>query len=218
MKQLRIVFLGAEQVGKTSTIKQFLYGSFQEMTEATLGECYNETVCLPNGICQQIQIIDTAGSDEFPGMTDLNIRNGDYFVVVYAIEDRNTLDHALTLCQKIRHIKGKDFNRIVLVGNKIDLNSSRQVTTEEVLQKSIADKNFWFTETSAKLNCNIRCLFQIILRNYVKSDDLFRRNENTKVTKSKNMNTKVIRSKSRKTSIQNLVYSLQAKGEWKRIV
>ncbi|XP_062604649.1 GTP-binding protein Di-Ras2-like [Saccostrea cucullata] len=215
MKQLRIVFLGSEKVGKTSTIKQFLYGSFQEVTEATLGECYNETVCLPNGICQQIQIIDTAGSDEFPGMTDLNIRNGDYFVVMYAIDDHQTLHHAFKLCQKIREIKGKDFNRIVLVGNKIDLSTSRQVTTEEVFQKSSTDKNYWFTETSAKLNCNIRCLFQIILRNYIKSEDLFLDKENTKKTKSKNRNTKVIRTNSRKTSIQNLVYSLQTKGEWK---
>jgi GTPase SAR1 family protein len=48
MKPLQIVFLGAERVGKTSTIKQFLYETFENETEVTLGESYNETIRLPS--------------------------------------------------------------------------------------------------------------------------------------------------------------------------
>ena len=48
MKQIQIVFLGAERVGKTSTIRRFLYGSFEEEPDATLGQSYNETVRLPS--------------------------------------------------------------------------------------------------------------------------------------------------------------------------
>lgn len=48
MKPLRIVFLGTNGVGKTSTIRRFLYGTFQEKTEETLAQSYNETVFLPS--------------------------------------------------------------------------------------------------------------------------------------------------------------------------
>lgn len=48
MKQLQIVFLGVERVGKTSAIQRFLYGSFEDVTESTLGHCYNETIFLPS--------------------------------------------------------------------------------------------------------------------------------------------------------------------------
>lgn len=48
MKPLQIVFLGTNGVGKTSTIRRFLYGTFQEKTEKTLAQSYNETVFLPS--------------------------------------------------------------------------------------------------------------------------------------------------------------------------
>ncbi|XP_061196365.1 GTP-binding protein Di-Ras1-like [Saccostrea echinata] len=214
MRQLRIVFLGAERVGKTSIIKQFLYGSFQEVTESTLGNSYNETICLPNGLFQQVQIIDTSGSNEFPAMRDVSIRNGDYFVVMYAVDNPQSFDQAHTLVQKVKDIKGKDFSRIILVGNKIDKTSARQVTTEEVLKKSVTEEMLCFTETSAKLNCNIRCLFQIILRNYVKSDDLYFKKKNRKISKCKVKSITGSCFKAKKTSVQNLVYSLYTKNKY----
>ncbi|XP_062614914.1 ras-related protein Rap1-like [Saccostrea cucullata] len=214
MRQLRIVFLGAERVGKTSIIKQFLYGSFQEATEPTLENCYNETVCLPNGLFQQVQIIDTSGSNEFPAMQDLNIRNGDDFVVVYAVDDPQSFHQAHSLIKKVKDIKGKDFSRIILVGNKIDKTNSRKVTTEEVLKKSVTEEMLCFTETSAKLNCNIRCLFQIILRNYVKSDDLYFKKKTRKISKCKVKSFSGSCVKARKTSVQSLVYSLYTKNNY----
>ncbi|XP_052712279.1 GTP-binding protein Di-Ras2-like [Crassostrea angulata] len=207
MKQIQIVFLGAEKVGKTSTINQFLYGSFQDKTDATLGHCYSETVFLPNGIFQNVKIVDTAGSDEFPAMRRVNIKNGDYLVVMYAVDNRQSLDQALNLCQEIREIKGKDFNRIILVGNKIDKKDTREITTEEVLRKSISEGILWCTETSAKLNCNIRCLFQIILQDYVISYDLYGKSDKG-VSKYKTNTKNSIMFKSKKLSVQNLVYSI----------
>ncbi|XP_048759267.1 uncharacterized protein LOC125668875 [Ostrea edulis] len=163
---------------------------------------------LLDGIFQQVQIIDTIGSDEFPAMRDVYIKNGDYFVVMYAVDNRQSFDMAFTLCQKVRDIKGKDFNRIMVVGNKIDLRNSRQVTTEDVLRKSINEKMYWFTETSAKLNCNIRCLFQIILKNYVKTNEFFLGKKDKMVSNLKSKNTICSRFKTRKISAQTLVYSL----------
>nr|XP_022335840.1 GTP-binding protein Di-Ras2-like [Crassostrea virginica] len=207
MKQLQIVFLGAERVGKTSTIRRFLYGSFEEETDATLGQCYNETIYLPNGTFQQVQVIDTAGSDEFPAMRKVTIKNGDYFVVMYAVNDRQSYQQALKLCQEIRDLKGKDFSKVILVGNMIDKKEDRDISTEEVLKKTITEKLLWCTETSAKLNCNIRCLFQIILKDYVKLSDISRK-RNKNITRCRANHSKNDVCKTRKMSVQHLVYCL----------
>lgn len=102
---------------------------------------------------------------------------------------------------------GKDFNRIILVGNKIDKKDTREITTEEVLRKSISEELLWCTETSAKLNCNIRCLFQIILQDYVISYDLYGKSGKG-VGKYKTNTKNSAMFKSKKLSVQNLVYSI----------
>uniref|UniRef100_K1Q489 Uncharacterized protein n=1 Tax=Magallana gigas TaxID=29159 RepID=K1Q489_MAGGI len=112
MKPLQIVFLGTNGVGKTSTIRRFLYGTFQEKTEETLAQSYNETVFLPNGIFQQVHILDTCGSDEFPAMRTVNIKTGDYFVVMYAVDDRKSFEQALNFCEEIKEIKDGIFQQV----------------------------------------------------------------------------------------------------------
>lgn len=102
--------------------------------------------------------------------------------------------------------EGIEFKRILIVGNKIDKKCDREVSTDEVLRTSIKHDLFWFTETSAKLNCNMRCLFQIILRHYVKSDECFLENRN--VSKCRTYTPNRFKHKSRKISMQDLVYSL----------
>lgn len=64
--------------------------------------------CFADGTFQNVKIIDTAGSDEFPAMRRVNIKNGDYLVVMYAVDNRQSLDQALNLCQEIREIKGNN--------------------------------------------------------------------------------------------------------------
>jgi GTPase SAR1 family protein len=103
---------------------------------------------------------------------------------------------------------GKDFNKIIIVGNKIDLKHSRQVTTEDGLRKTITENMQWFTEISAKLNCNIKCLFQIILKNYVKTNDMFLGKNDKAVANQKSNNIKSRRFKKKKISAQTLAQSL----------
>lgn len=60
-----------------------------------------------DGIFQQVHILDTCGSDEFPAMRTVNIKTGDYFVVMYAVDDRKSFEQALNFCEEIKEIKGK---------------------------------------------------------------------------------------------------------------
>lgn len=40
-------------------------------------------------------------------MRTVNIKTGDYFVVMYAVDDRKSFEQALNFCEEIKEIKGK---------------------------------------------------------------------------------------------------------------
>jgi hypothetical protein len=63
-------------------------------------------LCLADGHFRQIDIVDTDGDQQFPAMTELNVRHGDAFVIVYAIDDIESFHSALRLRNLIVQIKG----------------------------------------------------------------------------------------------------------------
>ena len=88
-------------------------------------------------------------------MLDQWIRAGDGFLLIYSITSINSFQKCINLRDKILRTKDDDTKKcpIVLVGNKCDLQTERQVQTSEA--KRLA--NEWgakFFETSAKTKVN----------------------------------------------------------------
>ena len=102
-------------------------------------------------------------------MRDLYIKNGQGFVVVYSLTNHQTFQDIKTMRDQIVRVKGSDRVPILLVGNKVDLERSRQVATTE--GKELARcYDAKFIETSAGLKHNVDELLvgvlkQIMLRN-----------------------------------------------------
>jgi GTPase KRas protein len=74
-----------------------------------------------------LDILDTAGQEEFSSMQDQWMREGKGFLLVYNITSRSTFDEVSLLYDKILRSKDKDKVPMVLVGNKCDLEKERQV-------------------------------------------------------------------------------------------
>lgn len=74
-----------------------------------------------------LDILDTAGQEEFSSMQDQWMREGKGFLLVYNITSRSTFDEVSLLYDKILRSKDKDKVPMVLVGNKCDLEKDRQV-------------------------------------------------------------------------------------------
>merc|ERR550525_1484289 len=109
-----------------------------------------------------LDILDTAGQEEFNSMQDQWMRDGQGFLLVYNITSRPTFDEVSTLYDKILRTKDADKVPIVLVGNKCDLKDERQV---EYCEGSDLAKNWQcsFFETSAKIKLNNEaCFFQLV--------------------------------------------------------
>jgi GTPase KRas len=75
-------------------------------------------------------VLDTAGQEEYSAMREQYMRTGEGFLLVYSITSRQSFEEMVTFQQQILRVKDKDYFPIIVVGNKCDLESERQVSTE----------------------------------------------------------------------------------------
>lgn len=160
LKKFKLVFLGEQSVGKTSLITRFMYDTFDNTYQATIGiDFLSKTMYLEDRTVR-LQLWDTAGQERFRSLIPSYIRDSSVAVVVYDITNRQSFMNTSKWVDDVRSERGNDVI-IVLVGNKTDLNDKRQVTTEEAEQKS-KELNVMFIETSAKAGHNVKTMFRKI--------------------------------------------------------
>jgi Ras-related protein Rap-2C len=111
-----------------------------------------------------LEILDTAGTEQFASMRDLYIKNGQGFIVCYSLTNHQTFQDIKTMRDQITRVKGTDRVPILLVGNKVDLaKQQREVPTVEAM----ALAQMWgcsFIESSAKNRTNVDEVFAEIVR------------------------------------------------------
>ncbi|KAI1403560.1 ras family-domain-containing protein [Hypoxylon fuscum] len=156
----RLVFLGEQSVGKTSLITRFMYDSFDNMYQATIGiDFLSKTMYLEDRTVR-LQLWDTAGQERFRSLIPSYIRDSSVAVVVYDISNAKSFQNTKKWIDDVRAERGNDVI-IVLVGNKTDLNDKREVTTAQG-EEEAKKNNLMFVETSAKLGHNVKNLFRRI--------------------------------------------------------
>lgn len=158
----RVVVFGAGGVGKSSLVLRFVKGTFRESYIPTVEDTYRQVISCDKSICT-LQITDTTGSHQFPAMQRLSISKGHAFILVYSVTSRQSLEELKPIYEQICQIKGDvESIPIMLVGNKSDETQNRELESSE--GEAIAKK--WkcaFMETSAKMNHNVKELFQELL-------------------------------------------------------
>ncbi|KAJ1983653.1 GTPase Ryh1 [Dimargaris cristalligena] len=160
LRKFKLVFLGEQSVGKTSLITRFMYDTFDNAYQATIGiDFLSKTMYLEDRTVR-LQLWDTAGQERFRSLIPSYIRDSSVAVVVYDITNRTSFANTSKWIDDVRAERGTDVI-IVLVGNKTDLNEKRQVTTEEG-DKKAREFNVMFMETSAKAGHNVKNLFKRI--------------------------------------------------------
>jgi len=162
MKEFKVVVLGSGGVGKSALTVQFVSGHFMEKYDPTIEDFYRKEIEVDSCPCV-LEILDTAGTEQFASMRDLYIKNGQGFVVVYSLTNHQTFQDIKPMRDQIVRVKGTERVPILLVGNKIDLESQREVPTVE----GMALAQIWgcpFVEASAKNKMNVNEVFAEIVR------------------------------------------------------
>ncbi|PHJ22164.1 rab6 [Cystoisospora suis] len=158
LNKYKLVFLGEQAVGKTSIITRFMYDTFDNNYQATIGiDFLSKTLYLEDRTVR-LQLWDTAGQERFRSLIPSYIRDSSAAVVVYDITNRASFLNTTKWIEDVRAERGSDVI-ISLVGNKTDLNDRRQVSYEEG-QKKAQEHDILFMETSAKAGYNIKNLFR----------------------------------------------------------
>ncbi|XP_023824639.1 ras-related protein Rab-6A isoform X1 [Salvelinus sp. IW2-2015] len=158
LRKFKLVFLGEQSVGKTSLITRFMYDSFDNTYQATIGiDFLSKTMYLEDRTVR-LQLWDTAGQERFRSLIPSYIRDSTVAVVVYDITNVNSFQQTTKWIDDVRTERGSDVI-IMLVGNKTDLADKRQVAIEEGERKA-KELNVMFIETSAKAGYKVKQLFR----------------------------------------------------------
>ena len=169
----KILLLGDSSVGKTCFLMRYVDNTFQEIHMSTIGLDYKlKTVQLEDGKMVKIQIWDTAGQDRFRSITKNYYKGAHGIVLIYDVTNKKSFENVTNWINQIRE-EVSDKVTIVLVGNKIDEEEKRVVTTEQG-KKMADDFKLMFFECSAKTGVNIDSTFNELvkktLENYSKID------------------------------------------------
>jgi small GTP-binding protein len=156
----KVVFVGDSAVGKTAIIHQYIYGNAAAQHEPTIGiDFFAKTIKNP-GQTLRLQIWDTAGQEKFHALIPSYIRNSTVVVLVYDINSQASFE---SLDRWYKMVLDLADPIVVVVGNKFDLQASRQVSAEDG-RKFADDHNAQFFETSAITGDNITSVFEAIAK------------------------------------------------------
>jgi Ras-related protein Rab-1A len=153
----KILIIGDSGVGKSCLLLKFTDRYFNDSYISTIGVDFKiQTIQLDNKIIK-LQIWDTAGQDRFKTITTSYYRGSHGIVIVYDITDKESFLNVHNWLEEINKYASYKV-KILLVGNKCDLEKERQVSIQE--GQELANKlNIPFIEASAKDSTNVQQLF-----------------------------------------------------------
>ncbi|MCJ1308921.1 Ras GTPase ras2 [Agyrium rufum] len=187
MTLYRLVVLGDGGVGKTALTIQLCLNHFVETYDPTIEDSYRKQVVIDGQACM-LEVLDTAGQEEYTALRDQWIRDGEGFVLVYSITSRNSFSRIQKFHHQIQRVKDSSSAGsptiggymsnplspglggpsgpapVMLVGNKSDRVTERDVSTQEgaALAKELGCD---FVEASAKNCINVERAFYDVVRN-----------------------------------------------------
>ena len=158
----KILIIGDASVGKTSITRRFCQGTFLAESKETIGVNFIPFTIEIEKTPIKLQIWDTAGQEQYRTLSQAYYRNAIGVLIVFSFTDSNSFDHLEQWFDDVRslcHPKAQ----IILIGNKLDLAESLQVSRTSVIEFANAHK-IEFIESSAKTNVGIQESFYKLTR------------------------------------------------------
>ncbi|CZR54043.1 uncharacterized protein PAC_03926 [Phialocephala subalpina] len=144
----KLVVLGDGGVGKTAMMIQLVQNHFVETYDPTIEDSYRKMMGIDGQACL-LEILDTAGQEEYTALREQWIRESEGIVLVYSITSRYTFNSLRQFHAQILRVKGIETFPVLIVGNKSDRVTEREVSTQEGFRLA-SELGCEFTESSAK--------------------------------------------------------------------
>ena len=159
---VKTVVVGDSGVGKTCLLCRFVREVFEEDQPPTLGvEFMAKIIQGKSGDRIELQLWDTAGQELFRSVTRGYYRGSIGAFLVFDISKKQSFENIMRWLSDVRST-AREGVVTVLIGNKLDLAATRQVTSEEA--QAFAQKNdMMYFETSAKTGENVEAAMTSLL-------------------------------------------------------
>ena len=154
---LKYIIIGDPAVGKSNILLKYAHNKFTNEYQSTIGVEFGAKNLTIDGKVFRIQIWDTAGQENFRSITRAYYKNSVCAIVAYDITNRTSFENVQEWIDEVKSQTPKEI-LLVLVGNKIDLESERIVSFDEG-KKLSEDNDMLFFETSAKNGNGINEVF-----------------------------------------------------------
>lgn len=167
---VKYALVGDSNVGKSSILHQLTKGVFPYMIESTIGVEYGSVIIKHKNKNVKIYVWDTAGQERFHAVCKSYYRGVAALLLIFDVNERRSFNH---LDFWIKAIKKENSTAVItLIGNKIDLETKRVVSTEE--GQAFADKhNIKYYEISAKSEKNVRTVFTETFTECLSTPDIY---------------------------------------------
>ncbi|OXB57091.1 hypothetical protein ASZ78_015522 [Callipepla squamata] len=107
MREYKVVVLGSGGVGKSALTVQFVTGTFIEKYDPTIEDFYRKEIEV-DASPSVLEILDTAGTEQFASMRDLYIKNGQGFILVYSLVNQQSFQDIRPMRDQIIRVKRED--------------------------------------------------------------------------------------------------------------
>ena len=178
MTEYKLVVVGAGGVGKSALTIQLIQNHFVDEYDPTIEDSYRKQVVIDGETCL-LDILDTAGQEEYSAMRDQYMRTGEGFLIVFAVNNAKSFEDITAYREQIKRVKDAEEVRnrltilnlfeyfvikvpMVLVGNKCDL-PARSIDMQQA-RDAATHYQIPFVETSAKTRMGVDDAFYTLVR------------------------------------------------------
>jgi len=161
-QKYKIVVVGGGGVGKSAITIQFIQSYFVTDYDPTIEDSYTKQCVIDDNVAR-LDILDTAGQEEFSAMREQYMRSGEGFLLVFSLTDRASFEEIYKFHKQVLRVKDRDEFPMLIVGNKADMDRNRQVSVGdcEDMAKQLKTP---FIECSAKNRMNVDQSFHELVR------------------------------------------------------
>ncbi|KAJ5073849.1 ras-related protein rab-5c [Anaeramoeba ignava] len=153
----KLVVLGYASVGKSSLVLRFCKGLFYEYQEPTVGAAFLTQTITFGTTETKLEIWDTAGQERYQSLAPMYYRGAAAALIVFDITNYESFIKAKNWVKEVKQ-QSQSNEILVLVGNKVDMESDRKVDYSEAENYAI-ELNLAYFETSAKSGYNVKEVF-----------------------------------------------------------
>ena len=157
----KIILIGDTATGKTNILSKYINNKFETDSKATIGVELSFKTFNINNDKVTAQIWDTAGQERYKSMTKAYFKGALGALIVYDITKKSTFENIDKWILDLKSCADEKVS-IILIGNKCDLESSREISKEEG-EKKAKTIEVAFLETSALKGDNIELAFKTLI-------------------------------------------------------